>query len=43
MHSKNYYKVKEWFDLGVWDKDRVYNAIVKGWITENEYKEIIGE
>ncbi len=43
MHSKNYYKVKEWFGLHVWNEDRVRNAVVKNWITKDEFKEITGK
>lgn len=40
--SKNYNKVKEYYDRGYWSKVRVQNAVGK-WITEDEYKEITGE
>lgn len=40
--SKNYNKVKEYYDRGYWSKVRVQNAVGK-WITEEEYKEITGE
>lgn len=40
--SKNYEKVKKFYDNGVWNKARVYNAVEK-WITAEEYKEITGE
>ena len=43
MPSKNYWKVKEWFDLQVWNEDRLRNAVVKGWITKKEFKEITGK
>ena len=33
--SKNYEKVKKYYDIGVWNKARVYNAVGK-WITEEE-------
>lgn len=42
MHSKNFYKVKEWFSLHVWNEERVRNAVGKNWITEEEFKEITG-
>lgn len=42
-HSKNYQKVKDFYDNKLWNKTRVRNAVVKGWITEEEYKEITGE
>lgn len=40
--SKNFEKVKRYYDNGMWNKIRVYNAVGK-WITEEEYKEITGE
>lgn len=40
--SKNFEKVKKYYDTQVWNKARVYNAVGK-WITEEEYKEITGE
>ena len=42
-HSKNFYKVKDYYDGGYWSIDRVRRAVVKGWITEEEFKEITGE
>lgn len=39
--SKNYEKVKKYYDNGVWNQARVYNAVGK-WITETEYEEITG-
>lgn len=41
-HSKNYEKVKKYFDMKMWDITRVRNAVVKEWITEEEFEEIIG-
>ncbi len=40
--SKNYEKVKKYYNTGAWNKTRVYNAVGK-WITEEEYREITGE
>ena len=42
MHSKNFDKVKNYYDRGLWTKQRVYNVVNK-WITPAEYKEITGE
>lgn len=42
-HSKKYDKVKNYYDKGLWNKEMVFNAIDKGWITEEEYHEIVGE
>ena len=36
-------KVKDYYDSGLWDIVRVGNAVKKGWITESEYKEIVGD
>ena len=39
-HSKNYEKVKLFYDIGIWNVDRVRNAVIKDWITESEFTEI---
>jgi hypothetical protein len=41
-HSKNFEKVKNYYDMGLWSKSKVYNAVGR-WITPEEYKEITGE
>ena len=41
--SKKYRTVKGFYDRGLWSKKRVHDAVVKNWITAEEYKEIIGE
>lgn len=40
--SKRYLKVKNYFDNGLWSMERVANAVVKGWITIDEFSEITG-
>lgn len=40
--SKNYHKVKDYYDRGLWSSERVYNAVDK-WITAEEYEEITRE
>ncbi len=40
-HSKNYEKVQNYYTLGLWDVERVLNAVDR-WITPEEYKEITG-
>lgn len=40
-HSKNYDKVKTYYERGMWSEDRVRDAVGK-WITEEECAEIIG-
>ena len=42
-HSPKYEKVKGYYDKGLWNEEMVRNAVVKGWITEEEYREIVGE
>ena len=39
--SLKFEKVKNYFDDGLWDENRVYNAVVKGWITKSEYSLIV--
>lgn len=43
MHSPKFEKVKNYYDTGLWNLARVRNAVVKGWITEAEFKEITGK
>ena len=48
-HSKNYEKVKRYYNTfkangsRMWTITMVKNAVVKGWITVEEYQEITGE
>ena len=42
-HSPNYEKVKNYYNKGLWSIDRVRNAVVKGWITPEEFEEITGQ
>ena len=39
--SEKFKKVKGYYDSGLWNDLRVKNAVIKGWITEVEYEEII--
>lgn len=41
--SKKFNLVKKYYDEGFWTKEMVHNAVIKGWITEEEYYEIAGE
>lgn len=43
MHSKKYKKVKGYYEAGLWDKHKVRNAVIKNWITPEEFEEIVGE
>ena len=36
-------KIKEYYDRGLWNKEMVRNAVIKGKITEEQYREITGE
>ena len=38
-----YNVVKRYYDLGYWTIQMVRNAVVKGWITPEQYKQITGE
>lgn len=42
-HSAKFEKVKGYYDYDLWEAFRVANAVVKGWITAEEYEEIVGE
>ena len=39
-HSDQFEKVKRYYNIGMWNIDRVRNAVLKGWITEPEFAEI---
>lgn len=41
--SNKFEKVKSYYERGMWDISRVRNAVVKGWITAEEYFIITGE
>jgi hypothetical protein len=42
--SKNYTKIKGYYDTGLWDKRRVYNVVGRATgITAEEYELITGE
>ena len=36
-------KVKSYYDGGLWNKNRVRDAVAKNWITSGQYEEITGE
>lgn len=42
-HSEKFYMVKNYYDSGFWKKKAVRNAVIKEWITAEEYAEIVGE
>lgn len=41
--SNKFGKVKNYYDKGLWDITRVHNAVVKNWITSDEFETITGE
>ena len=41
--SDKFEQVKKFYDLGVWSEQRVRDAVSKGWITAEEFKEITGK
>ena len=41
-HSPKLAKVKGYYDKGLWNETMVRNAVVKGWITQEECDEILG-
>lgn len=41
--SKKFTKVKRYYDEGLWSKRQVHDAVVKDWITAEEYEIITGE
>ncbi len=41
-HSDQFEKVKRYYNMGMWNIDRVRNAVLKRWITESEFTEITG-
>lgn len=41
-HSAKFEKVKKYYDGDLWTVEMVRNAVSKGWITEEEYEEIVG-
>ena len=43
-HSKNFFKIKKYYDNELWTKQMVYNVVNKRLgITEDEYELITGE
>lgn len=43
MHSKDFDKFKRYYDLGLWNETQLRNAVLKGRITNAEFKEITGK
>lgn len=36
-------KINKWYEQGLWTAEMVRNAVIKGKLTEEEYREIVGE
>lgn len=43
MAQSKYDKVKGYYDRGLWNIGRVRDAVVKNWITPEQFEEITGE
>lgn len=43
MAQSKYDKVRSYYERGLWSINRVRDAVVKNWITPEQYKEITGE
>jgi len=41
-HSPKYEKCKNYWDMGLWNEEKMRQAVVKGWITAEEFTEITG-
>lgn len=41
--SKKFNLVKKYYEQGLWSKKRVHDAVLKSWITAEEYVLITGE
>lgn len=41
-HSPKFKQIKTWYDMGIWSKEKVRQAVDKKWITEAECNEIVG-
>lgn len=41
--SAKFNRVKSYYDRGLWNKEMVRNAVIKEWITAEEYEVITGE
>lgn len=41
--SAKYETVKNYWNLGLWNEQKVRNAVAKGWITPAEFKIITGK
>ena len=35
-------RIKKWYEQGLWTAEMVRNAVIKGTLTEEEYRDMIG-
>lgn len=42
-HSPKYELVKNYYERGQWKMKAIHNAVLKHWITADEFEEITGE
>ncbi len=42
-HSEKFKMVENFYIRGAWSIERMRNAVVKNWITSEEFKQITGE
>ncbi len=40
--SKHFEKVKDYYDRGLWSVEKVRQAVIMKWITEEEFELIVG-
>lgn len=38
-----YENIKKWYNMGLWSKEQVYDAVNKNIITEEQYNKIINK
>jgi hypothetical protein len=41
-HSEKYKLVANYYNRKLWNESKVRNAVIKGWITSDEFTEITG-
>ncbi len=42
-HSKRVDSIQEWYALGMWNEQRMRDAVEKKWISAEEFKQITGK
>ena len=40
--SEKFENVKKFFDMGMWTEQQVHDAVIKSWITAEEFTKITG-